>query len=236
MLLFSHPNILPFFWAGSSFNRRHHLPRVWGTCTTDRCCYASTHVSSNNTYGKHVHIRWFSSTPSFAVRSDTGRPLERRKEASRMRTQNPSAFEPSTDLRTGDGVHSKHPGAGSTVGDAALFPNEIRVGPVPLLGQLFRILLIKLTGFNLHPHIISEIGLVQRIVSGMQLFQVLGEQVLVRQIEREDLERLQGQQTMAKVLKKFEKGVGIFLAVDKGHFGKRVLILHVAHGERKGIE
>ncbi|GFT24573.1 hypothetical protein NPIL_239911 [Nephila pilipes] len=85
-------------------------------------------------------------------------------------------------------------------GDAVLFPNEIRVGPVPLLGQLFRILLIKLTGFNLHPHILSHIGHMRRIVSGMQLFQVLGEQVLVRRGEREEVGRLQFQQTMAKVM------------------------------------
>ncbi|GFT12893.1 hypothetical protein NPIL_519231 [Nephila pilipes] len=85
-------------------------------------------------------------------------------------------------------------------GDAILFPNEIRVDPAPLLGQLFHILLIKLTGFNLHPHLLSHIGHMRRIVSGMQLFQVLDEQILVRQVEREGLGRLQGHQTMAKVL------------------------------------
>ncbi|GFU58857.1 hypothetical protein NPIL_231061 [Nephila pilipes] len=77
-------------------------------------------------------------------------------------------------------------------GEAVLFPNEIRVGPIPLLVQLFWILFIKLTGFNLPPHIFSHIGHMRRIVSGMQLFQVLAEQFLVRQVKREDLRKLQG--------------------------------------------
>ncbi|GFT64774.1 hypothetical protein NPIL_25221 [Nephila pilipes] len=49
-------------------------------------------------------------------------------------------------------------------GDTVLFSNEIRVGLVPLLGQLFRILLVKPTGFNLHPPILSHIGHMRKIV------------------------------------------------------------------------
>ncbi|GFT07063.1 hypothetical protein NPIL_520361 [Nephila pilipes] len=85
-------------------------------------------------------------------------------------------------------------------GDAVFFPNEIGVGPVPLLGQLFRILLLKLTGFNPHPHTLSHIRHMRRILRGMQLLQELADQVLIRQVEWEDLGRLQSQQTMAKVL------------------------------------
>ncbi|GFT96500.1 hypothetical protein NPIL_361461 [Nephila pilipes] len=84
--------------------------------------------------------------------------------------------------------------------DVVFFPKEIRVGSVPLLGQLFRILCIKLTRFNLHPQMVSHIKHMRRIVRGIQLFQVLADQVLVIQIEGEDLGRLQGQQTTAKVL------------------------------------
>ncbi|GFU51070.1 hypothetical protein NPIL_29221 [Nephila pilipes] len=116
MLLSSHPTYSPLF-SQPSFNHRPHPPRVWSTCTTDWCCYASTHVSLNNAHGKHVHTRWLLSTPSFVCRLDTFRPLGKRKGASRRRTQNPLVFEltPSTDRETEGRVRSKPPGAGSSV-------------------------------------------------------------------------------------------------------------------------
>ncbi|GFU35845.1 hypothetical protein NPIL_11301 [Nephila pilipes] len=87
------------------------------------------------------------------------------------------------------------------LGDAVFFPKEIRVGSLALLGQLFRILGIKLTGFKLHPQMVSHIRQVRRgWKRGMQRFQVLAEQILVIQVEGEDLGILQGQQTTAKVL------------------------------------
>ncbi|GFT29278.1 hypothetical protein NPIL_225401 [Nephila pilipes] len=105
-------------FSGSSFNRRRRLPWVEGTGTADRCCYASTRASSNNARGTRGHTRWFSSTPSFASRWDRVRPLGKRKEASRRRTPNPAAFNPtlSTDRGTGARNPSKPRGTGSTIG------------------------------------------------------------------------------------------------------------------------
>ncbi|GFT72556.1 hypothetical protein NPIL_467981 [Nephila pilipes] len=67
------------------------------------------HVENISTHGDF--------RPHHRLQAYTGCPFGRRKEASHMRTQNPSAFEqtPSTNLGTGGRVRSKYPEAGSTV-------------------------------------------------------------------------------------------------------------------------
>ncbi|GFS79481.1 hypothetical protein NPIL_68981 [Nephila pilipes] len=85
-------HILPFFWVESSFNRRH-LPRSapaqrTGVVMSQHVLHQTMHVENMSTHGGFC--------PHHRLQAD--RPLGRRKEASRMRTQNPSAFEqtPST--------------------------------------------------------------------------------------------------------------------------------------------